>query len=131
MKQNNNEINYPKYLSDTPINKPSEIANTIVNEILSDTKKNRIIGLLGSWGSGKSSAVENIKEQLNNYCEIFEYDAWENEKFPFKLGFLKKIIKDIKSTNNDTSTFEQKLKELEQLSEKQEAKEYAFINFDT
>ena len=29
MKQNNNEINYPKYLSDTPINKPSEIANTI------------------------------------------------------------------------------------------------------
>lgn len=130
MKQNNNEINYPKYLSDTPINKPSEIANTIVNEILSDTKKNRIIGLLGSWGSGKSSAVENIKEQINNYCEIFEYDAWENEKFPFKLGFLKKIIKDIKSTNNDTSTLEQKLKELEQLSEKQEAKEYAFINFE-
>ena len=35
-------------------------------------------------------------ENKSNKCKFVEYDAWENEKFPFKLGFLEKLIEKYK-----------------------------------
>ena len=87
MKQKIEKKEFPVYLSDKPTKEPSHIADVIANEILLNAKQNRIIGLLGSWGCGKSSTIEVIKEKLEDTCSILEYDAWENEKFPFKVGF--------------------------------------------
>lgn len=75
-----------KYLQDEPIElEDSPIVDAISNELkIADGK---IIGLLGSWGSGKSSIIESIKKMSS--FEILEYDAWKSEGYPFKLGFLK------------------------------------------
>ena len=79
------EDNYLKYLTDEPIElDDSPIVDTITEEL--KNTEGKIIGLLGSWGSGKSSIIESIKKSF--FCEVIEYDAWKNEGYPFKLGFL-------------------------------------------
>lgn len=132
MKQKIEKKEFPVYLSDKPTKEPSHIADAIANEILLNAKQNRIIGLLGSWGCGKSSTIEVIKEKLKDTCSILEYDAWENEKFPFKVGFLKSIINQFDNNENDKALnqIKSELKELEQINEKQETKEFSIINFE-
>ena len=81
------------YLNDEPIElTTSEVSQSIVTEISRNCKTGKIIGILGGWGSGKSSIIAGVKKIIKdnnkNECNFIEYDAWENEKFPFKLGFL-------------------------------------------
>lgn len=103
-----------KYLLDEPISlDESPIVKSLSEELkISDGK---IIGLLGSWGSGKSSIIESIKKE--SFCELLEYDAWKNEGYPFKLGFLKFLIayaekidcndKELKNTKNQLDILQQ------------------------
>ncbi len=93
MNDKKKKILYPVYLDDNPIPHESGLSKAIADEISSNPEQNRIIGLLGSWGSGKSSAIESIKNKLKEKCTIFEYDAWKNEQFPFKIGLFKIFIK--------------------------------------
>ncbi len=52
--------------------------------------------MLGSWGSGKSSVIEYIAKD-KGICEVIVYDAWENEGFPFELGFLNHIVSELET----------------------------------
>jgi len=131
------ENDYPRFLSDEPhSSEDSKIAEAIKKELYQckDGNSGKIIGLLGSWGSGKSSIIEGIKkldetsEENKNSLFFLEYDAWKNEKYPFKLGFLKYLIDKVNNTDKKDG-FEAELKGLQQVVDTQEKKEYALINF--
>ena len=50
------------------------------------------IGLLGGWGSGKSSIVRTLQEKFNNdtnsKIKVFIYDAWKYSKDSFRRTFI-------------------------------------------
>ncbi|MCX7756864.1 MAG: KAP family NTPase [candidate division WOR-3 bacterium] len=52
------------------------------------------IGLLGSWGSGKSSIIKTLQEHFNknkddkNKIRVFIYDAWKYSKDDFRRTFI-------------------------------------------
>lgn len=117
-----------KYLKDEPVAlKNSPIANSLINELkITDGK---IIGLLGSWGSGKSSIIESIKK--DSFCELLEYDAWKNEGYPFKLGFLKYLLtyaKKINCNNAGLKKVQNKLDLLQQIKDEKTSVNYSIIN---
>lgn len=117
-----------KYLKDEPI----KVENSHIVRALADELQNndgKIIGLLGSWGSGKSSIVESIKSK--EFCSIIEYDAWKNEGFPFKLGFLKYLIKFAKSigvNEADLNNIKNELSILQKVKEDRNEINYSIIN---
>ncbi len=125
------------YLNDEPIElTTSEVSQSIVTEISRNCKTGKIIGILGGWGSGKSSIIAGVKKIIKdnnkNECNFIEYDAWENEKFPFKLGFLEKLIAKYEECSKDAKqlkTFKQDLAELKHLKEIQQNQEYSLLNF--
>ena len=41
---------------------------------------NRMIVLYGEWGSGKTSILNYLKEELSDYYETIIFDAWKYEK---------------------------------------------------
>ena len=53
------------------------------------------IGLLGGWGSGKSSIVRTLQEKFNNDSDskikVFIYDAWKYSKDDLRRTFLLKL----------------------------------------
>lgn len=117
-----------KYLNDEPI----KVENSFIVKVLKDELKNndgKIIGLLGSWGSGKSSIIESLKSEV--FCSIIEYDAWKNEGFPFKLGFLKYLIKIAENKGIDNATLKDIKNELDILQKVKENRNevnYSIIN---
>jgi hypothetical protein len=59
---------------------------------------NRIIGLEGNWGVGKSNVIIQLKELLKDkYC-LFEYDTWGHQEDLQRRSFIElitdKLIKD-------------------------------------
>jgi hypothetical protein len=58
----------------------------------------RVIGLLGSWGSGKSTVLNILKTNLerNNGREgeirFFNYDAWVHQSDPPRRSFLETLV---------------------------------------
>lgn len=125
-----------KYLTDEPIElASSEVAKAIAKEISKSDTNGKIIGVLGGWGSGKSSIIAGvkaiIKESKTKKCNFIEYDAWENEKFPFKLGFLEKLIakcEECFGNDEQVETFKQDLADLKHLKEVQKNQEYSLLN---
>jgi ABC-type transporter Mla maintaining outer membrane lipid asymmetry ATPase subunit MlaF len=50
-----------KYLDDEPVAlTDSLVTKAIVEEITNKDKHGKIIGILGGWGSGKSSIIEGV-----------------------------------------------------------------------
>lgn len=122
------EDNYLKYLTDEPIElDDSPIVDTITEEL--KNTEGKIIGLLGSWGSGKSSIIESIKK--SSFCKVIEYDAWENEGFPFKLGFLKYLTSYaqlIGCNEDEINKIKNDLEILQQIKDEKTAVNYSIIN---
>ncbi len=86
--KNNEEIKYPRFISNQPCcddlfegHSHSTIANNIA-ELLIENKNCNIIGIDGSWGSGKSNLVKLVEKSIKNNKEnkkkfqFFIYDAW-------------------------------------------------------
>ena len=65
----------------------------------------RIIGIEGSWGSGKSNTLLQLKKKLGNDYYFFTYDAWGNQEDLQRRSLLQlltnQLIKDEK-LNGDT-----------------------------
>lgn len=86
--KNNEEIKYPRFISNQPCcddlfegHSHTTIANNIA-ELLIENKNCNIIGIDGSWGSGKSNLVKLVEKSIQNNKEnkkkfqFFIYDAW-------------------------------------------------------
>lgn len=86
----------------------------------------RIIGIEGSWGSGKTNVVRNLKKKLFGSYYVFEYDAWGHQEDLQRRAILetlttelieneflpkeKKVVKD--SETGNFITWSDKLKHL-------------------
>lgn len=103
-----------KFLNDIPessdeIGIHEEIAkviqNIINNEGLKSSKK-KIIGLFGSWGSGKSTVIEmlkNLKDKNSGDTKynIFVFDSWSHKGDFLKRAFLIELARHLKVLNEE------------------------------
>lgn len=80
------EITLPNYLPDTPYGKDFFEIHSQISEMLYTTiqreslKENSFtLGLLGSWGSGKSMTIKKLRERVKREDDIlfFEFDVWK------------------------------------------------------
>lgn len=92
-----------KYIPDQVINLiENDLLGTsvyveILEKIIKDSDTPHTIGLLGSWGSGKSSIIKTLQEKLNNdnsgKIKVFIYDAWKYTKDDFRRTFILELKK--------------------------------------
>ncbi|NTV45061.1 MAG: hypothetical protein HGB11_00700 [Chlorobiales bacterium] len=68
-----------------------------LSDLIETTRTPFTIGLLGSWGSGKSSIVRTVKEKFEKdeqkRVRFFIYDAWKYSKDSFKRTFILELKK--------------------------------------
>jgi hypothetical protein len=50
-----------------------------------------VIGVLGPWGSGKSTVVRLVTDQLFSTHRVFTYDAWLHQSDPPRRSFLEQF----------------------------------------
>jgi hypothetical protein len=87
-----------KFLSDKPTNRDSfgthqAIANVLKDTVMSDLPKPCVIGLFGSWGSGKSSIVEMLRSATDRRFKMVVIDAWRKDRKNFLRQFIKKLAR--------------------------------------
>jgi hypothetical protein len=90
-----------KFLHDTPADEDffgphSAIATAILDTVCLDHRL-RIVGLSGSWGSGKSTVIRQLAKKLiadarfKDYV-FFDYDAWLTQNDPPRRSFMEALI---------------------------------------
>lgn len=75
----------------------SRVSNAVA-EVIAEPNSINSIGLLGRWGSGKSTVVKQIENQLaatHEGIHFFNYDAWLNQNDPPRRSFLEALIQDL------------------------------------
>lgn len=85
------------------------VAETL-NSLMTTTKNGLTIGLEGSWGSGKSTVINILRQKLltnDKKVFFFAFDAWAHDGDPLRKIFLESLI-----TSIDPSQEDQKLNEL-------------------
>jgi hypothetical protein len=93
------EIIYPRFISDKPLGKDlleggshDKIAESISKYIENDSTGIKLIGLEGSWGSGKSNVIEILKNKfLKNQYQFFVFDAWGHQEDLQRRAILEEI----------------------------------------
>ena len=74
----------------------SQVGRAIADTILTNPDM-KIIGLLGPWGSGKSTAVKQVEIHLQKdktvQTHVFIYDAWLHQSEPPRRSFLEAFLK--------------------------------------
>lgn len=81
----------------------NELKEKIVDYFSSSDKKPLYIGIVGNWGSGKSTIVETVLNEIreenkkvhneSKKTRIFTYDAWKYEGDSFRRNFIENILK--------------------------------------
>jgi GTPase SAR1 family protein len=81
--------------------------------IISSVPNTFNIGLIGSWGSGKSSIVESLKNQYkyNSSVDVLIFDVWKNEGDSLRRAFLYYITNEYDLKIN--SRYNSKLRQLQ------------------
>lgn len=70
------------------------VANAIVS-VIDASDKHNVIGLLGAWGSGKSTVVKLLEGMLAvspTPTLLFTYDAWLHQSDPPRRAFLERFL---------------------------------------
>lgn len=83
------------------------VADTLV-KLLRDSADVRFIGLLGAWGSGKSTVVRLAEQELAEETTgptniIFTYDAWLHQSDPPRRAFIEAFVSFLVSRGISTS----------------------------
>lgn len=67
-----------------------------VRELITTEPGGRTIGLEGGWGSGKSTVIRLLNNQLDGSdTQVVVFDAWAHEGDPLRRSFLETLIKSI------------------------------------
>ena len=87
--------NKVKILNDEPTSQDcfahKKVADAI-SELIIEENGGRAIALTGTWGSGKSSIIEMIKEKTKEHCKTFVFNTWVHEGDPLRRAFLESLI---------------------------------------
>jgi predicted KAP-like P-loop ATPase len=68
------------------------IANAIAG-LIQTSPGGKSIGLSGTWGAGKSTVVQLLRERCKSeQCEVWIFDAWAHEGDPLRRTFLESLI---------------------------------------
>lgn len=97
-----------KFLVDRPsetdfFGSHSQVAEAVADAIGKPGATN-VIGLLGGWGSGKSTVVRQIDAKLKSRASgdgvhFFTYDAWLHQNDPPRRAFLEELIGELTAAN--------------------------------
>jgi KAP family P-loop domain len=107
-----------KFLDDRPVDTDAIghynlIADQLFETIHCNLNKPFVIGLFGSWGTGKSSIIEMLKfrckknEEKDKKTEVVVVDAWRKDKDIFRCQFLKKLAKELLTPNDSNKVCEE------------------------
>lgn len=73
----------------------THLARAIVETIRSNEEM-KVVGLLGRWGSGKSTVakmiIENMSKDDGRGFRVFTYDAWLHQSDPLRRSFLESLL---------------------------------------
>ena len=109
-----NNKQYPRFIPEKPMGEDffegqsqSRLANSICDYIRSNDSTAsdervmpRIIGLEGSWGSGKSNVIEKIKNELQEEgYYTFTYDAWGHQEDLQRRSILETLTNELIEAN--------------------------------
>ncbi|GAA0319537.1 P-loop NTPase fold protein [Psychrobacter aestuarii] len=93
--------------------KTHEKVATTLNTLMNQEKYGLTIGLEGSWGSGKSTIINILRQKLqeeNKKVFFFAFDAWAHDGDPLRKIFLESLIDSIESSSEDEKLIELKNK---------------------
>lgn len=117
--------NFPQkpvqFISDEPSREDSfDTHSDIASAIATAIETNRylkVIGLLGHWGSGKSTVIRFLTDILTRFrpldrtYRVFNYDAWLHQNDAPRISFMSSLIGDLQAEGIiDQDTWETKLK---------------------
>ena len=116
----------PSFIKSLPIGKDllegkaqEQIAENIACLIKDNQAENKLVGLDGPWGSGKSNLVKILESRLSDTHHFFIYDAWGHQEDLQRRAFLEELTADLCSEKLiDPDSWKPKLKDL--LSRKRE-----------
>lgn len=125
-KTDKGEGGWPDFLIDAPaetdsLNAHDRVAEAMAGVIVSSPKV-KMIGLLGGWGSGKSTVVGLVKTHLKRMADppphYYVYDTWLRQSDPPRRAFLEGLIgflegTDIPQVHRDAPEWRAKLRELD------------------
>ena len=77
------------------------IANSISEHIKDSNNSLKVLGLEGGWGTGKSTIIELIKENLTDTHHLYVYDCWGHQEDSQRRAFLEEQTLDLLSSNDD------------------------------
>ena len=84
------------------------VADAIVS-VIDTSQQTKVIGILGPWGSGKSTIVRLVEGGLSKqptegkHTFFFSYDAWLHQNDPPRRSFLESLIRFLVSQNVTTA----------------------------
>lgn len=96
-------------------NTHTPVAKAITQSIIENSAI-KIIGLLGRWGSGKSTIVRQVARELDEHSDryvTFAYDAWLHQTDPLRRSFLESLVDYLKE--RDLVSLDEWTKEIKQL----------------
>lgn len=91
----------------------ARVANAIAELVTSNEPGGKMIGLEGTWGSGKSSVVNFLRQRFDKptHLTMSYFDAWAHEGDPLRRTFLENIINDLVQAQwLDKSKWDEELK---------------------
>ena len=89
-----------------------QVAESIAQLIVSDQAESKILGLDGTWGSGKSNLVEILRRKLEHSHYFFIYDAWGHQEDIQRRSFLEELTESLRDDSVIDRSWADKLEEL-------------------
>lgn len=121
--EENTAVKYPRFLAKEPSGEDlfegksqETIASCIVEQIRNEDTNHRMLGVEGSWGSGKSNLLKLIENKLEN-CEkktyqIFLYDVWGHQEDLQRKSILEEMVTFLENKVSKLSDLRKKVREL-------------------
>ncbi|MBQ2624574.1 MAG: hypothetical protein IJI36_06960 [Kiritimatiellae bacterium] len=74
-------------------NQPHKRVAVALAEVIRSSDTGMTIGLEGEWGSGKSTAIKLLQQELDKEADLFLFDAWAHEGDALRRSFLESLLR--------------------------------------
>jgi hypothetical protein len=128
-----------RFITDEPADKDSFNTHSVlagaITEAIFANDKLRIIGLLGRWGSGKSTVIQYLTSQIERRSpgkyKVFTYDAWLHQNDQPRRSFLEDLVSSLETDELiDGDKWDVELKYLSGVLQKQDKVETPVLTTD-